>query len=58
LKTEAERALTGEVAGLAAAVERAAVDLALAEELAGFQAALEASAPPPEPPAAPGSPAS
>jgi hypothetical protein len=58
LKTEAEGALTGEVAGLAAAVERAAVDLALAEEPAGFQAALEASAPPPEPPAAPGSPAS
>ncbi len=57
MRTEAERALTGEVASLAAAVERAAVDLALAEEPAGFQAALEAGAPP-EPPAAPASPPS
>jgi hypothetical protein len=46
----------GEVASLAAAIERAAVDLALAEEPAGFQAALAAGAPPPEPPAAPASP--
>ncbi len=53
MKTEAERALAGEVADLAAAVERAAVDLALTEEPAGFQAALEAGGPPPEPAAAP-----
>jgi hypothetical protein len=58
MRTEAERARTGEVASLAAAVERAAVDLALAEEPAGFQAALEAGAPTPEPPAAPASPPS
>ncbi len=58
MRTEAERALTGEVASLAAAVERAAVDLALAEEPAGFRAALEAGAPPPEPPAPPASPPS
>jgi hypothetical protein len=48
LRTEAERAVVGEVANLAAAVERAAGDLALAEEPAGFQAALEAGGPPPE----------
>jgi hypothetical protein len=53
MKTEAERAVAGEVASLAAAVERAVVDLALAEEPAGFRAALEAGGPPPEPPAGP-----
>lgn len=49
MRTEAERALAGALADLAAAIERAAADLALAEEPAGFQAALEAGAPPPEP---------
>lgn len=36
-----ERPVSAEVAGLAAAMERASVDLALAEEPAGFIAALE-----------------
>lgn len=36
-----ERPVSAEVAGLAAAMERASVDLALAEEPAGFLAALE-----------------
>jgi hypothetical protein len=58
MKTEAEHAVAGEVASLAAAIERAVVDLALAEEPAGFRAALEGGAPAPEPPAAPASPAS
>jgi hypothetical protein len=35
---------------MAAAIERAAGDLALAEEPAGFQTALDAGAPPPVPP--------
>jgi hypothetical protein len=44
------------VADLAAAIERAAVDLALAEEPAGFQAALEAGAPAAEPATTPADP--
>jgi hypothetical protein len=36
-----ERPVSADVAGLAAAIERAAVDLALAEEPAGFVVALE-----------------
>jgi hypothetical protein len=48
VRTEAERARQGALADLAAAIERAAADLALAEEPAGFQSALEAGAPPPE----------
>ena len=51
MKTAAERALAGAVADLAAAIERAAGDLAVGEEPAGFSAALDAGAPPPEPPA-------
>jgi hypothetical protein len=52
--TPAERARQGAVAELAAAIERAAADLGLAEEPSGFAAALESGAPPPEPaPAAP-----
>ena len=54
MRTDPEPALTGEVADLAAVVERAAVDLALSEEPAGFQAALEAGGPPADPPGAPG----
>ncbi|MGH7265898.1 MAG: hypothetical protein ACREMB_13790 [Candidatus Rokuibacteriota bacterium] len=38
---EPDRRLTGQVADLAAAIERAAGDLALAEEPARFTAALE-----------------
>ena len=49
MKTEAERTLAGALADLAAAIERAAGDLALAEEPAGFAAALEAGAPAAEP---------
>ncbi len=54
MKTAAERALAGAVADLAAAIERAAGDLAVGEEPAGFSAALDAGAPAPasEPPAA------
>jgi hypothetical protein len=55
--TEAERALAGTLANLVAPIERAAGDLALAEEPAGFAAALEAGAPAAEPPAAPPAPA-
>ena len=44
----AEGALQGPLAELAAAIERAAGDLALAEEPARFVAALEAGAPEPE----------
>jgi hypothetical protein len=51
LKTAAERAVAGAVADLAAAIERAAGDLAVGEEPAGFEAALDAGAPPAEPPA-------
>ena len=54
MRTDPEPALTGEVADLAAVVERAAVDLALSEEPAGFQAALEAGGPPADPPSASG----
>jgi len=39
--SEPERRQSAEVAGLAAAIERAAVDLAIAEEPAGFTVALE-----------------
>lgn len=53
MTTEAERARQGALADLAAAIERAAADLALAEEPAGFAAALEAGAPRPEPTPAP-----
>jgi hypothetical protein len=53
LTTEAERVRQGAVADLAAAMERAAADLGLAEEPAGFTAALEAGAPPAEPAPAP-----
>jgi hypothetical protein len=41
-----EGALRADVAGLLAAIERAAADLAIAEEPAGFAAALDAAAPP------------
>jgi len=56
LTTEADRARQGALADLAAAIERAAVDLGLGEEPAGFAAALEAGAPPPEPASTPGAP--
>jgi hypothetical protein len=53
LTTQAERARQGVLADLAAAIERAAADLALAEEPAGFPAALEAgAASEPDPPPA------
>ena len=45
MSPRAERALQGPLADLAAAIERAAGDLALAEEPARFLAALEAGAP-------------
>jgi hypothetical protein len=51
--TERESALRGDVADLRAAIERAAADLAVAEEPAGFAAALDAGAPPAEPEATP-----
>jgi hypothetical protein len=51
MTTQAERARQGVLADLAAAIERAAADLALAEEPAGFAAALEAGAPPEAAPA-------
>ncbi len=47
--SDAERALIGELADLAGAIERAAGDLALAEEPARFVAALEGGAPAPPP---------
>jgi hypothetical protein len=55
MTSEAERARQEAVADLAAAIERAAGDLGLAEEPAGFAAALEAGVPAeprsmPEPP--------
>ncbi len=56
LTTEAERARQGALADLAAAIERAAVDLGLTEEPSGFGAALEAGAPPAEPAPAPAEP--
>jgi hypothetical protein len=53
LTTQAERARQGVLADLAAAIERAAADLALAEEPAGFPTALEAgAASEPDPPPA------
>jgi hypothetical protein len=51
VKTGPDRARAGALADLAAAIERAAGDLAVGEEPAGFQAALDAGAPPLEPPA-------
>jgi hypothetical protein len=39
--SESERRPSAEVAGLAAAIERAAADLAIAEEPSGFTVALE-----------------
>ena len=53
--SDAERARQGAVADLVAAVERAAADLAIAEEPAGFIAALAAAAPVPEQGPAPAS---
>jgi hypothetical protein len=50
LTSAADRLRAGAVADLAAAIERAAGDLGLGEEPAGFAAALEAGAPAPEPP--------
>jgi hypothetical protein len=52
LTTDADRALQGALADLVAPIERAAADLSLAEEPAGFVAVLEAGAPAGE--AAPG----
>jgi hypothetical protein len=49
LTSDAERARQGVLADLVAGIERAAADLAIAEEPAGFVAALETGAPPPEP---------
>lgn len=43
--TDAERARQAALADLVAAIERAAADLALAEEPSGFAAALDAGAP-------------
>jgi hypothetical protein len=51
--TEPAGALRSDVADLRAAIERAAADLAIAEEPAGFAAALDAGAPPGEPEAGP-----
>jgi hypothetical protein len=48
LTPDADRARQGWLADLVAPIERAAADLALAEEPAGFVAALEAGAPPPD----------
>jgi hypothetical protein len=48
--TGADRARAGVLAEMAAAIERAAGDLALGEEPAGFQTALDTGAPPPAPP--------
>jgi hypothetical protein len=49
MTSAAERARAAALADLAAAVERAAGDLALGEEPAGFEAALDAGAPPAAP---------
>jgi hypothetical protein len=51
--TDAERARQVAVADLVAAVERAAADLAVAEEPSGFIAALAAGVPAPDPGLAP-----
>jgi hypothetical protein len=56
LTTDAARARAGALADLVAPIERAAVDLALGEEPAGFVAALDAGAPPGEPAAPPAPP--
>ena len=48
MTTDAERARAGALADLVAPIERAAVDLAIGEEPAGFAAALDAGAPPVE----------
>src|SRR5262245_35162574 len=53
LTSDAGRARQVALADLAAAIERAAADLALAEEPSGFVAALESGAPPPPAPAEP-----
>lgn len=53
LSTDAERARQAVVADLAAAIERAAVDIGIAEEPSGFTAALDAGAPPPDATVAP-----
>lgn len=45
---EPETALRGDIADLRATIERAAADLTLADEPAGFAAALDAGAPPAE----------
>jgi hypothetical protein len=45
LTTDADRARQGALADLVAPIERAAADLSLAEEPAGFLAVLEAGAP-------------
>jgi hypothetical protein len=42
--TDRDRQLTADVAGLAALIERAGADLAMAEEPSNFVVALEASA--------------
>ena len=44
-KSAPENRVSAEVAGLAAAVERIAADLAIAEEPAGFVLALEGESP-------------
>ncbi len=44
-----ENRVNADAAGLAAAIERIAADLAIAEEPAGFVLALEGDARPPEP---------
>ncbi len=46
--SDPERLVSAEVAGLAAAIERAAADLAVAEEPAGFVVALEGEGDPGE----------
>lgn len=51
--TAPERELRAALADLAAVIERAAADLALAEEPARFVAALEGEEPPPPPAGAP-----
>ena len=58
MSTDAERARQAVVADLAAAIERAAVDIGIAEEPSGFTAALDAGAPPPDAAIAPPSPSS
>ena len=45
MTTDADRARQGALADLVAPIERAAADLSLAEEPAGFMAVLETGAP-------------